>query len=190
MSFRSIDRYAAFILYGILVSVFMLTHGIAEGQTAHKAKVALLPFENLSNNFLPIDDTMEVFYREMGKMYDLSHSEKVDEVIFGLRLRHTGYLTSMEAHEIGQRLGVEAVILGMICMYQEVPQPSIGIIMKMIGTGKGTPILWMRSHVAYGNQSEKWFGTERVTQISGLLQGIIEDVMKELPPDLFKKDNV
>ena len=152
-------------------------------------KVAILPFENLSNRFLAIDDVMKVFYQNFKKKFTLSSYEEVDEVILRLRLRHTGFLSSYEASEIGRRLRVEAIVLGMICIYQETPEPKIGLIIKIIGTGDGTPILWMKSAITGGSQGQTWFGRNSVTKTSKLLDGVVKDLIREIPIDALRKDD-
>ena len=59
-----------------------------------KSKVAILPFENLSGQFLPIDDVMRTIYEGLSNQFELPSYEDVDEVIMRMRLRHTGFLSS------------------------------------------------------------------------------------------------
>ena len=151
------------------------------------ARVAILPFENISGHFLFIDDVMKPLYQNLDDIFTLSSYEEVDDVILRLRLRHTGYLSSQEALEISRRLGVDAVILGMICVYQEHPEPRIGLIMKMIGTGEGAPILWMKSNMISGNQTQTWFGRNRIHKIDALFNKAVKDMVKDIPIDFFKE---
>ncbi len=159
------------------------------GKLEHGARVAILPFENMSGLFLDIDDVMKPFYQNLKKIFSLSYMDKVDEVIWKLRLRHTGFLSSQEAFEIGQRLGVEAVILGMICSYQEAPEPSLGLIMKVIGTREDTPILWSKGISKSGSQTKSFFGLNRINKTDTLINIVAKDLAEEIYIDLMKKND-
>ncbi|MBN2373176.1 hypothetical protein JXL19_05265 [bacterium] len=150
--------------------------------------VAILPFQNLSGRYLLIDDIVMPFYQSLENIYSLVPYEDVDEAILQLRLRHTGFLTSEEASKLGERLGAEALILGMICDYQDTPDPRIGLIVKMIGTQDDAPVIWMKSAVASGNQMESWFGTNRILKTDHLVEEVVKDLIKDIPVDSLKKN--
>jgi len=172
--------------YLFLVYLLLIVPDIAlSEEIKHRPKIAILPFENISGNYLFIDDVMKPLYQNLDKIFTLSSYEEVDDVILRLRLRHTGYLSSQEALEIKRRLDVDAVILGMICVYQETPEPRIGMIMKMIGTGEGAPILWMKSNMMSGNQTQTWFGRNRIHKIDDLFHKVIKDMVKDIPVDFL-----
>ena len=130
---------------------------------------------------------MKPFYQNFKKIFSLSYTDKVDEVIWQLRLRNTGYLSSRDALEIGQRLGVEAVILGMICLYRETPEPGLGLIIKVIGTGENTPILWSQSINKSGNQTKSLFGISRMNKIDSLFETVAGELVREIYVDLIRK---
>jgi hypothetical protein len=159
------------------------------GRLEHGARVAILPFENMSGIFLNIDDVMKPFYQNFKKIFSLSYMDKVDEVIWQLRLRHTGFLSSQDAFEIGQRLGVKAVILGMICLYQETPEPSVGLIIKVIGTGEDTPLLWSQGINKSGSQTRSWFGINRINKTDFMIDIVARELVEEMYIDLMQKDD-
>ncbi|MGA1791051.1 MAG: hypothetical protein ACMUIM_06170 [bacterium] len=152
-----------------------------------RARVAILPFENISGQYVSIDDAMKPIYKKLDKIFTLSSYAAVDEVILQLRLRHTGFLSSQDALDISRSLGVDAIILGMICVYQEFPEPRIGLIMKMIGTGEGAPILWMNSNIISGNQTQTWFGRNRITKVNSLFDQVVKDMLKDIPIDFLRE---
>ena len=156
-------------------------------ETKHRARIAILPFENISGQYVFIDDVMKPIYQELGEIFVLSSYEAVDEVILQLRLRHTGFLSSQEALDICYSLGVDAVILGMICVYQEIPEPRIGLIMKMLGTGEDAPILWMKSNIISGSQTQSWFGRNPINDMNSLFDQVVKDLLKDIPIDFSKE---
>jgi hypothetical protein len=151
------------------------------------ARVAIFPFENMSGLFLDIDDVMKPFYQNFKKIFSLSYTDKVDEVIWQLRLRHTGFLSSREAFEIGQRLGVNAVVLGMICLYRETPEPGVGLIIKVIGTGEDTPILWSKGIIKSGDQTKSFFGINRINKTGSLFEMVSNELVEEIYIDLVRR---
>jgi len=171
-----------------LFSLLRVLPGIVSAEEVkHRARIAVLPFENISGQYVSIDDVMKPIYQKLDEIFILSSYEAVDEVILQLRLRHTGFLSSQEALDICHSLGVDAVILGMICVYQEIPEPRIGLIMKMIGTGEGAPILWMKSNIMSGDQTQTWFGRNRIRKIDDLFNKVVKDMVKDIPIDFFKE---
>lgn len=157
------------------------------GELEYGARVAVLPFDNMSGHFIDIDNVMKPLYQNFKKIFSLSYTDKVDEVIWQLRLRNTGYLSSRDALEIGQRLGVEAVILGMICLYRETPEPRLGLIIKVIGTGENTPILWSQCINKRGNQAKSLFGINRINKIDSLFETVAIELVREIYVDLIRK---
>lgn len=159
------------------------------GKLHHGARVAILPFENMSGQFFDIDKVMKPFYQNLGKIFSYSQIVNVDEIIWQLRLRHTGFLSSQEALEIGQRLGVEAIILGMVCLYQDTPEPCIGLIMKVIGTGEDTPILWSKSINKSASLTRSWFGINIINNADSLIDKVARELVKEISINLIQKDD-
>ena len=171
-----------------LFSLLRVLPGIVSAEEVkHRARIAVLPFENISGQYVSIDDVMKPIYQKLDEIFILSSYEAVDEVILQLRLRHTGFLSSQEALDICHSLGVDAVILGMICVYQEIPEPRIGLIMKMVGTGEDVPILWMKSNIISGNQTQTWFGRNRITKMNNLFDQVVKDMLKDIPIDFSKE---
>jgi len=179
-----------FILISLLVLLLTLitmpcAHAEEGDMEGGKARIAILPFENMTEIFLPIDEVMGPVYKHLQAGFLLSTPEEVDEAMLRLRLRHTGYLTTEEAVEIGQILRVDAVILGMICAYQESPNLRIGLIVQMIGTGGGAPLLWMKSMVGAGDQREALFGLNRISEVDSLVEFTLKDMTQGMPLDLI-----
>ena len=188
--FRNTRSYNGFSILACLCLLFLLQvlpRIVLAEEAKQKARVAILPFENISGQYVFIDDAMKPIYEHLDKTFMLSSYEAVDEVILQLRLRHTGFLSSQDALDISNSLGVDAIILGMICVYQEFPEPRVGLIMKMIGTGAGVPILWMNSSIISGNQTQTWFGRKRITKINSLFDQVVKDMLKDIPIDFSKE---
>ncbi|MGA1844608.1 MAG: hypothetical protein ACMUIS_08610 [bacterium] len=176
--------YSKLLCLGLIGLLTVLPLSIQAENPESRPRVAILPFENLSGRFLAIDDLMNPVYEGMKTLFTLPNYDEVDEIILRMRLRHTGFLTSREASEIGRRLEVDAIILGMICVYQGSPEPQIALIMKMIGTGEGTPLLWMKHVMVSGTMNESWFGRDRITESAALIDKSVRSLVTEIPVSL------
>ena len=176
--------YSKVLCMGLLGFLTVLPLSIQAQAPEYKPRVAILPFENLSGHFLAIDDLMSPVYEGMKTRFSLSNYNEVDEIILRMRLRHTGFLTSQEATEIGRRLEVDGIILGMICVYQGPPEPQIALIIKMIGTREGAPLLWMKHVMISGTMNESWFGRDRITESDALIDKTVRSLATQIPVGL------
>ena len=77
--------------------------------------------------------------------------------------------------------------MGMICVYQDFPEPRIGLIIKMIGTGEGESIIWMKSVFTSGSLTQTWFGRDRIHKMDYLMNKTIADMVKEIPRNFSKE---
>lgn len=175
-----------FLFTGVLALLLALVavhyaHAGEGDAEAGKGRIAILPFENMTDTFLPVDEVMGPVYKQLQGIFSLSAPDEVDEAMLRLRLRHTGYITTEEAVHIGEMLHVDAIILGMICSYQETPSPRIGLIVQMIGTGEGAPLLWMKSMAGAGDQREALFGLNRVSTVDSLMEFTLKDMTGGMP---------
>lgn len=176
--------------YCYLIFIYLfLPFMVRAEEVRTKPSVAILPFENMSERFLSLDELMQPFYQNLSNIYSIPSFEDVDKIILRLRVRHTGFLTSQDTKEIGRRLGVDAIILGMICEYEDFPNPRMGLIIKMISTGEGTPIIWMKSAFASGSIIKEWFGKKYISKTGSLIEGIVKDMAKDMPINLLLKDD-
>ncbi|MGA1795629.1 MAG: hypothetical protein ACMUIL_07200 [bacterium] len=176
--------YAKVLCLGLVGLLTLLPLSILAEAPESRPRVAILPFENLSGRFLAIDALMSPVYDSMKNLFSLPNYDEVDEIVLRMRLRHTGFLTSREASEIGKKLEADAIILGMICVYQGPPDPQIALIMKMIGTGEGTPLLWMNHVMVSGTMRDGWFGRDRITESAALIDKSLRSLVTQIPVGL------
>ncbi len=171
------------ILYCIvLLSAFIIFSFFKIAVGEKKIKIAIIPFENISENFCDIDSFMEIVYHKLkdNNMIEFPSQEETDKVLIDLRLRHTGYLTTNSALEIGKRLGVQGILLGFIVLYNESPEPQVGVILKLISTGKDAPLVWMKTESASGSDRETWFGLKRIRDFNRFLNQFIAESVKDI----------
>lgn len=124
-------------------------------------RVAVLPFENGTDRrgaALIVDDLMVVGLFQAGR-YAVADAGEVHRALQALGLAPYGGIDLDSLRRIGDKAGVDAVILGRVEEYNEglrpgaSTSPSIALDARMLETKTGQ-ILWMGYHAARGEDSQ------------------------------------
>ena len=142
-------------LHILLIAMLLAFVGCRTTQTRyiHKnadlgaiGKVAVLPFENLSQDKTAGDKVQKVFYLELLSLdvFEIAEPGEVTKTIrtSGVTLDSLG---SSEYQKIGKSLGVDAVFIGTIVDYAEgrtgsTPTPDVTIQLRLIETHSGSTV--------------------------------------------------
>lgn len=133
-----------------------------EADFGYLEKIAVLPFVNLTNHQFASEKITDCFITELliaGK-FDIVDSGEVVKII-----RENGVVFNEQNKDmdlatikkIGEKLGVQAIIIGSVAQYEMVTisqeqYPAISINTRLIDVGTGK-IAWMGSYVANGAPS-------------------------------------
>ena len=132
-------------------------------------KVAVLPFENLSNDRFADKKVRDIFVTtllasevlevpELGDVLQVINSLGIDsgleQAAFVQEQKPTGTITKETAKALGQALGVQGIILGSVEEYSIIRTtsgsfPEVSITLRMIDPKTGS-IIWAVSHTEKG----------------------------------------
>ena len=108
----------------ILCLVLFFSAGFLEAQekaAAAKVKVAVLPFENTTADYLDTNSLAEMLQAELvGKpQFIVVERERMDTVMEEKSLALSGIISENEAVEIGEMLGAETIITGTVSFWED-----------------------------------------------------------------------
>jgi len=133
-------------------------------------KVAVLPFDNLSQERSAADKVQKIFYLELLSL-DVFEVTEPGQVTKVLRSSGTDVLGPADYQKIGKDLGVDAVFVGSVVDYEEAhtgttPTPEVNIQLRLIETHSGSTV-WSTGRSRSGaSMSARLFGVggESMTQ--------------------------
>jgi TolB-like protein len=174
-------------LTNLTVTAFVLMLALSPGcrsvrqtQYLHKnadlgaiQKVAVLPFENLTQERSAADKVQKIFQMELLALdvFEVAEPGQVTKVLRAGGIATTEALGAKDFQRLGQDLGVDAVFAGTVVDYAETrtgstPTPEVTIQVRLIETQTGATI-WSTSHTRAGaGISTRLFGLggESLTQ--------------------------
>lgn len=136
-------------------------------------KVAVLPFENLTQERAAADKVQKIFQMELLALdvFEVAEPGQVTKVLRASGITSPEALGGKDFQKIGQELGVDAVFVGAVVDYAETrtgstPTPEVTIQVRLVETQTGATI-WSTSHTRAGaGISTRLFGLggESLTQ--------------------------
>ena len=153
-------------------------------QTDTRPKIAVIPFQNLSGQFGADDQIMTGLTEVLQKDFYLTPKDRVETILTDLRVRHMGCLTTKEVRKIGRKLGVEALLLGLVETYRQEPFPQVSFFCKLILCADDAPLLWAKNFCARGKQTLYLLQRKGHTDWSSLMRSTAEDLLRSLPKNI------
>lgn len=128
-------------------------------------KVAVLPFENLTEERSASDKVQKIFQMELLALdvFEVAEPGQVTKTLRGSGITSAEALGEKEIQKLGQDLGAQALFVGTVVDYAETrtgstPTPEVTIQVRLIETQTGATI-WSTSHTRAGaGVSTRLFG--------------------------------
>lgn len=139
---------------------------------AEKFTIAVLPVENLSGTSAPLKEIRQLMLTGLKKAgLDILDEGLFNRFMTKYRIRYTGGIDRTMAKNFNEEIGVNAVLITSLELYDKEYLPKVALISRLVSTGDNPVILWIDSIGLAGNDSP------------GILElGIIKD-----PHTLLKK---
>lgn len=128
-------------------------------------KVAVLPFENLTEERSASDKVQKIFQMELLALdvFEVAEPGQVTKVLRGSGITSPEALGEKDIQKLGQDLGAQALFVGTVVDYAETrtgstPTPEVTIQVRLVETQTGATI-WSTSHTRAGaGVSTRLFG--------------------------------
>jgi TolB-like protein len=152
------------------------------GTVEAAARVALLPFENVSGHarspaiMMPL---LELALRERG--YDVVDPQALEPFLFRRRIRATGKLSREQLSALGREFGVRLALVGSIDLFADTPgNPQWGLSGRLLDTGNGA-ILWADAAGFTGDDFTGFLGLGTITSPDDLAAKVVEQLFQAAP---------
>jgi TolB-like protein len=136
-----------------------------------KARIALFPFENFSEDLYALELVMPLVKDQLeAEGFSILDEEKLDRFLLKRRIRSTGYISKKIAEELGQKLQMEAVLVGSINTLDKGKKgknPRVGLSARLISCSDGS-IIWAHHVAATGDDFTGILGLGRVRSLEEL----------------------
>lgn len=152
--------------------------------------IAILPFENLSENPFAAKMISELVKKELrGKGWVfITRDEAVEDFLAKRRIRYTGGVTRLAAREMGKVLGIDAVLVGSIDQFSEANgKINVGVTARLVNTIDGS-IIWADTLSYTDSEFVGLLGLGQITSIDVLSSRVAKDLVKGIADQFFIKD--
>jgi TolB-like protein len=143
-------------------------------QQSQKTKIAIFPFENLTDNIDALTEIMPVLKSHLeGKGVEIIDEDILNKFLLRERVRSTGYISKELAQKIGKELTVKAILVGSINSFRPGETPRVGLSARLISSSDGS-IIWANHASATGDDFTKILGLGTVKTIDKLTLLIVD----------------
>src|SRR4030065_2092254 len=138
-----------------------------------KIKIALFPFENLTDDNNALKEIMPVIKSQLEKKgLEIVDDDSLNKFLLKERIRSTGYVSRDIAQKMGKELNVKAILVGSITSYYPIKNPQVGILARLIDSTNGV-ILWANQASATGEDFTKILGLGTVKTMDRLIPIVV-----------------
>ncbi|MBU2520694.1 MAG: hypothetical protein KKD50_00525 [Proteobacteria bacterium] len=144
--------------------------------------IAIIPFDNLSG------ENYSIAFNFNNSLYDYLNREKLhvinkdilEQFFIKRRIRNIGSINRAVIRELGNVLGVDAIIMGSINELSGDKNPEVDLSVQMVDT-LDSSIIWMNSVSISGDDFATFLGIGKIRSIEKLVEIAIKDLFKGLP---------
>ena len=157
-SINFLSKSAIILLIGIFCfsECALVKKNLSESSQDFKQdlRIVVLPIENLSGTAIPLKDIKESLIKKL-KIDGLSifENEELEKFMARNRVRYTGGIDVTTAEAFKKEIGVDAVLITSVELYNETNPSKVALFSRLVSTGNNPIILWMDSVGLSGDDS-------------------------------------
>src|SRR4030042_4729880 len=158
-------------------------------QLSQKIKIAILPFENLTDNSDALTYVIPALKSQLeGKGVEIVDEDILNKFLLKERVRSTGYISKELAQKIGKELNVKAIFVGSINSLRPGENPRVGLSARLINSTDGS-IIWANHASATGDDFTTILGLGTVKTIDKLTLLIVDRLFASFSISPPQKEN-
>jgi len=188
---RRVKNSMFFVLYPLLIALCSMFFAVNSGHTAQKdfnGRIALFPFENLSEDKNAVAFVMPLVRDRLESTgLDVLDEDTLEKFLLKERIRCTGYITKNLAGKLGEELNVKTVFIGSINSFYSGENPRIGFSARLVDSLTGD-IIWADHASATGDDFTGILGLGTITTIDALAVKVIGKLLSSLSITLPNKE--
>ncbi|OGW55246.1 MAG: hypothetical protein A2Y81_13030 [Nitrospirae bacterium RBG_13_43_8] len=168
----------------LIVFCFMLSAlsfvplaALEAAQPSQKTRIALFPFENLTDDKTAFIQIMPVVKDRLeAEGFELVDEDSLNKFLLKERVRSTGYISRDIAQKMERELNVRAVLIGSITSYYPLKNPQVGILARLIDSASGV-ILWANQASATGEDFTTILGLGTIKSMDKLIPVVVDRLL-------------
>jgi TolB-like protein len=142
-----------------------------------ESKIAIFPFENLTDNKDALTAVMPVIRdRLVKKGLKILNEDTLNRFLLKERIRNSGYIPKDLAMKMREELNVQAILVGAVNLFLPVENPQVGLSVRLINSSDGA-ILWANHASATGEDFTKILGLGRIRTIERLTSKVVDKLL-------------
>jgi len=151
-------------------------------------RLAVLPLTNLASDEAATEALGFAIVQEILARgdYVVAPHELVNEQLAELRIRYADRMSADQVTELGHRLGVDGLLVGVLDTYEYRRQdgmdvPLVSLHLRLIGVA-GDRVLWAADHQRAGTDHEFLLGYGLARSLAQLGQQTVREMIATMPP--------
>jgi TolB-like protein len=170
-------NFLIFVLCWLLALCPSLFAASEAAQPLQKTRIALLPFENLTDDKTAFEQIMPVLKNRIeSKGFEFVNGDSLNNFLCKERVRSTGYISGDIAQKIKKEFNVEGVLVGSITSYYPQKNPQVGLLARLIDPTNGV-ILWANQASATGEDFTTILGLGMITSMEKLIPEVVDRLL-------------
>ncbi len=174
------------VLVGSLLVLWLVIASCAHNPlpSRQSVKIAVLPFANFTEVQEAPEQIMPLVVQTLeAKGFAVVSGEPVEDVLFRHRVRRTTLVTAKTAQALASELGVNAVMVGLISMYQPDEVPQVGISARLVKLSSAE-VIWAQDVSLAGTDFTGMLGLGTVRSLETLAARGVNRLFASLQPRL------
>jgi len=153
-----------------------------------KERIALLPFDNFSNNNEALNTIMPLILNQLEDMgYDVIDYEEVEAYLCERRIRHSSFVSREVATELRKNKMVNTAIAGSVLTFSTEGNPKIGILARWLDLKTGH-VIWSDFVSLTGEDYTRILGLGTIKSIDTLIPNALNNLFATLGNNLHEKE--
>jgi TolB-like protein len=181
-------NFLFFALCALLLALStLLFTNVEAAQQSGKLRIALFPFENLTDDNNALKEIMPVLKNQLEKKgLEIVDDDSLNKFLLKERVRSTGYVSRDIAQKMEKELNVKVILLGSITSYYNIKNPQFGVLARLIDSSTGL-ILWANQASATGEDYTKILGLGTVKAMERLIPVVVGRLLDSFSSEVPQK---
>jgi TolB-like protein len=182
---RSLVLAFSLLLLALCSSLFAASEAATPSP---KTRIALLPFENLTDDRTAFSEIMPVVKNRLEtKGFELVDENSLNNFLLKERVRSTAYISRDVAQKMEKELNVKAILIGAITSYYPIKNPQVGVLARLVDSASGA-ILWANQASATGEDFTRILGLGTIRSMEELIPVVVDRLLDSFSLTSFQKE--
>ena len=171
----------SFFLIPIIVIFLLFSNAYATVRDVEIKKIAILPFNNLSDNHDALSTIVPLVKKEITKTkgFQIVPSDILEDYMRRMRIRYTDSLSRVTVRRLGKMLNIDAIMIGSVDLFKEGNNSQVGVSLRLLSTKNGS-IIWIDSLSYSAYDFVRLLGLGKVGSVVELSRRVVEDLISKM----------